>query len=401
MTLNRLLPASLLALLAPLMPLSGCSSGDLIDDGELFDVEETGKADSFNSNTNPIELIRLVNGSPTLKADELVPSGDLGKSISVPTDSKPFSSDYWPMQKNGILNRWMGATIPSPAEKYGTLFLDAGQQKTMYDWIQKNHGKDVPGVQSWFGICQGWTASAIMEKTPQKPISVRKYVRDGRTYLQKCTTPTSDCVSFSPGDLTGLMAEAYAAADATFIGYRCDTAKVNFKYDKNGRIVQPNCRSNAGTLFLTATNFIKKAGKSFAVNAVNNEEVWNQPAYQYAITQYRTLTKTEATAAVDPAETRPYPWNTAAVGFRRVTMKLDWAVETAPTTNSAPPLVSAGKTYDFILELDATGAVIGGEWVGASKTEHIPFFWAPTAPGAEVPNLWPSYVRSLLNISRM
>ena len=294
MTLNRLLMTGCVALLAPFALLSGCSNEELLDDGELFDVEETGKADSFNSSTNPIELIKLVNGTPTLKADELAPSGDIGKTISVPTDNKPFSSDYWPMIKNGILNRWMGSTIPSPAEKYGTLFLDAGQQKTMYDWIQKNHGKDVPGVQSWFGICQGWTGSAIMEKTPQKPITVRKTVRDGRTYLQKCTTPASDCVSFSPGDLTGLMAEAYAAADATFIGYRCDTAKVNFKYDKSGRIVQPNCRSNAGTLFLTATNFIKKAGKSFAVNAVNNDEVWNQPAYQYAITQYKTLTKREA-----------------------------------------------------------------------------------------------------------
>lgn len=401
MTLNRLLSIGFFAVLAPLATMSGCSNEDLLDDGELYDIEDVGKADSFNSSTNPMDLIKLVNAMPTFKADELAPATDVGKTVSVPTDNKPFSSDYWPMIKNGILNRWMGASVPSPAEKYGTLFLDATQQKTMYDFIQKNHGKDVPGVQSWFGICQGWTGSAIAEKAPQKPITVRKYVRDGKTYLQRCTTSTTGCVSFSPGDLTGLMAEAYAAADARFIGYRCDTSTVNFKYDKNGRITQPNCRSNAGTLFLTATNFIKKAGRSFAVNAVNNDEVWNQPAYQYAITQYKTVTKTEATKAVDPAETRDYPWNTAAVGFRRVTMKLDWAVETSPTANSAPPLLSAGKTYDFILELDATGAVVGGEWIGASKTEHIPFFWAPVAAGAEVPYLSPDYVRALLNVSRL
>lgn len=401
MTLHRLLSIGFFAVLAPLSAMSGCGNEELLDDGELYDVEAVGKADSFNSSTNPMELIKLVNAMPTFKADELAPATDIGKTVSVATENKPFSSDYWPMIKNGILNRWMGASVLSPAEKYGTLFLDSTQQKTMYDWIQKNHGKDVPGVQSWFGICQGWTGSAINEKAPQKPITVRKYVRDGKTYLQRCTTSTTGCVSFSPGDLTGLMAEAYAAADARFIGYRCDTATVNFKYDRSGRIIQPNCRSNAGTLFLTATNFIKKAGRSFAVNAVNNDEVWNQPAYQYAITQYKTVTKTEATKAVDPAETRDYPWNTAAVGFRRVTMKLDWAVESNPTANSAPPLLSAGKTYDFILELDATGAVVGGEWIGASKTEHIPFFWAPVAAGAEVPYLSPDYVRALLNVSRL
>lgn len=401
MTLSRLLSVGFVASLLPLAAMSGCSNEELLEDGELYDVEAVGKADSFNSSTNPMELIKLVNAMPTFKADELAPTTDIGKTIAVPTDNKPFSSDYWPMIKNGILNRWMGASVPSPAEKYGTLFLDATQQKTMYDFIQKNHGKDVPGVQSWFGICQGWTGSAIAEKSPQKPITVRKYVRDGKTYLQRCTTSTTGCVSFSPGDLTGLMAESYAAADARFIGYRCDTATVNFKYDRSGRITQPNCRSNAGTLFLTATNFIKKAGRSFAINAVNNDEVWNQPAYQYAISQYKTVTKTEATKAVDPAETRDYPWNTAAVGFRRVTMKLDWAVEASPTANTAPPLLTSGKTYDFILELDATGAVIGGEWIGASKTEHIPFFWAPVAPGAEVPNLSPDFVRALLNVSRM
>ena len=104
MTLNRLLMTGCVALLAPFALLSGCSNEELLDDGELFDVEETGKADSFNSSTNPIELIKLVNGTPTLKADELAPSGDIGKTISVPTDNKPFSSDYWPMIKNGILN---------------------------------------------------------------------------------------------------------------------------------------------------------------------------------------------------------------------------------------------------------------------------------------------------------
>ena len=112
---------------------------------------------------------------------------------------------------------------------------------------------------------------------------------------------------FEPGDVTALLAEAYAVADSRFIGYRCDTAPASFKYDASGRIQMPNCRSNAGTLFLTATNFIKKAGRSFAVNAVNNDEVWNQPAYQYAISQYKTVTKTEATRPSIPLRRATIP----------------------------------------------------------------------------------------------
>ena len=81
-------------------------------------------------------------------------------------------------------------------------------------------------------------------------------------------------------------------------------------------------------------------------------------------------------------------------------MSLTWAVETEPTKTTAPPTLSASKTYDMIVELDASGSVIGGEWIGASKVEHPPFFWAPVAPGAEVPNLVYANVRALLDASR-
>ncbi len=35
--------------------------------------------------------------------------------------------------------------------------------------------------------------------------------------------------------------------------------------------------------------------------------------------------------------------------------------------------------YEYILELDADGKIIGGEWIGASKNEHPDFLWLPTS----------------------
>jgi hypothetical protein len=35
--------------------------------------------------------------------------------------------------------------------------------------------------------------------------------------------------------------------------------------------------------------------------------------------------------------------------------------------------------YEYVLELDAAGKVIGGEWVGASKKAHPDFVWLPVA----------------------
>ncbi len=43
--------------------------------------------------------------------------------------------------------------------------------------------------------------------------------------------------------------------------------------------------------------------------------------------------------------------------------------------------------YEYILELDAAGDVIGGEWVGSSRTAHPDFVWLPlSASGATVAN---------------
>src|SRR5262249_1601769 len=161
----------------------------------------------------------------------------------LPQDSLPFSSSYWPMGENGILARWMDSNSLSPAEKYGTLFLSTDQQKTMYAWIENNQGKNVPGVQEWFGICPGWAASALLEKPPKHPIQVRKAATGA---LENCEEGSSaDCLKVTPGDITGLLAAVYNEGDARFIGQRCDTEVARFSYDSSGRIRMPNCRSNA------------------------------------------------------------------------------------------------------------------------------------------------------------
>ena len=33
--------------------------------------------------------------------------------------------------------------------------------------------------------------------------------------------------------------------------------------------------------------------------------------------------------------------------------------------------------YDYILEVDSTGKIVGGEWIGASKRQHPDFVWLP------------------------
>src|SRR5205814_1353552 len=38
--------------------------------------------------------------------------------------------------------------------------------------------------------------------------------------------------------------------------------------------------------------------------------------------------------------------------------------------------------YDYILELDAAGKIVGGEWIGTSKRQHPDFVWLPIRASA-------------------
>lgn len=44
---------------------------------------------------------------------------------------------------------------------------------------------------------------------------------------------------------------------------------------------------------------------------------------------------------------------------------------------------------EYLLEMDARGRIIGGEWLGDSKTEHPDFTWMPVrAPRSASPFSW-------------
>ena len=58
--------------------------------------------------------------------------------------------------------------------------------------------------------------------------------------------------------------------------------------------------------------------------------------------------------------------------------------------------------YAYVLELDAAGKIMGGEWVGESRYTHPDFLWLPTkASGTSVANGKISYdeVKKLLAAS--
>lgn len=76
-----------------------------------------------------------------------------------------------------------------------------------------------------------------------------------------------------------------------------------------------------------------------------------------------------------------YVFNDKAVKLYKVHMDVDFIAE-SPTAldgnlGSTIDRYTHLDRYDYILEVDAAGKIIGGEWIGASKRQHPDFVWLP------------------------
>lgn len=320
---------------------------------------------------------------------------------------KPFPSNWWPMSQGGVARRWNGGQ-PGPAEKYDLLVspdkikdvqltlaqknykdepVNQGAQPETFrigpaaEWEHRNHGRyGTKEPEGWYGHCNGWSSYVLNEDEPKRPVSVR-YDATSRTVTECASAGDAGCVRFEVGDLNALGAELYWNDGARMVGRRCEQAESEFTFDESGRVNAVECRDgNAATMHIVATNMLGRLRRPFVVDLTADRQVWNFPVYKYQIDENREVTVQEALRLVGaPANVTTWTYNTAAVKWVKVKTRL-WIVEDSigPTTQPAGQLLDTYTTiesYDYILELDAQGNIIGGEYTGASKTRHPDFLW--------------------------
>lgn len=80
-----------------------------------------------------------------------------------------------------------------------------------------------------------------------------------------------------------------------------------------------------------------------------------------------------------------YVFNPDAIKFFHIKLTARYISESAGSTdgNLASVVDSYTRTdrYEYVLELDNAGRIIGGEWIGSSKQNHPDFLWLPVAHG--------------------
>ena len=94
-----------------------------------------------------------------------------------------------------------------------------------------------------------------------------------------------------------------------------------------------------------------------------------------------------------------YTINPDAARFFLVELDLDW-VSGAEPSSAARPVDQYTRTdqLQYVLEADATGAIIGGEWIGTSLRHHPDFLWWPQSvpQNASFRGLTYAWIHSLL-----
>ena len=98
-----------------------------------------------------------------------------------------------------------------------------------------------------------------------------------------------------------------------------------------------------------------------------------------------------------------YRYNPEAARFVEVRMTTDWITEQHQSAERSDLTIDRWTKHDhyhYILELDADGEVLGGEWVGSSNLNHPDFVWLPVRAVSGNPNLDIETIRELIQESR-
>lgn len=307
-------------------------------------------------------------------SDPLIMSTDINRNFSelalsgkVADPKKYWSSDYWARYKGGINYRWnaarpSGFNLVSPTKEQAMTMTNA-QLRTLapsekwdlfigrYDYPTKKEVNSYasPSRPTWEGICDGWAGAAMNFEEPVPTVM---------------TNPDGIQVPFGSSDIKALLSWYYAKKFSD--GYAQMGSRCNGTNSTSDRCTHD---MNAGAFHLILANKLGKDGSTFIADIDRNSEVWNHIAYDYRSTiRNRNLsprsTSAPGTVSVNRVRT--------VVSYVFLLRSNTWE----PVLGTSRQRTST-RTYEYYLDLDAAGRVIGGDWI---STQRPDFLWLSRRP---------------------
>ncbi len=287
----------------------------------------------------------------------------LSSGSAIP-ERKPYLDSWYPQSKGGT-------NMAGALQRYDQAFYN-GEAKAAL-WEASHHG----GSVSWAGHCDGNSASTIRFQNPRLAVN-RPKACDPNDKGKPCTV-------FSPGDIRALLTEMNMNAKAKFIaGERCEKTFTELgqePYPRSEPTRMDSCNdANPASFHAGIVNFLGRMKQPLVFDFAAYNEVWNYPIYSYSYTTSGPLTPAQAMSEMGLGG-KSWIFNPGAASLIKVSMTLNYRESRSDLNGSGtiPPELSS-KTYSYILELDQSQRLVGGEWQGSSRNDHPDFIWMPFEP---------------------
>jgi hypothetical protein len=330
----------LIALGLLLMALAGCGNGNGNDD-----EPGTAPAPGYQPHDPTSGEIR---GEVNLA--RLLGAASRGQSRKM-----PWAGSWWPYTQDGTV---------SAAHRYESIVGESGA----VGWELANHGSGLPGIQGWWGHCNGWAAAAVLFDEPREAVNVR-------------------AVTLGVADQKALLSEVAMEVNATFFGNRNNSGDPGAASYED---VYPN-------QFLLALANVVGRGDPMVMDRYTGGQVWNHPIAGYVIapvtagdyvgpanldgvgTVHRVNMSLQVWWVRDDVAgdhlTEPFAFADGPSYESRV-LRFEVWLDGAPTFGGSGELQSSGN----VLLLRDGRYVKGGEWRNGQTegpNSHPDYFWIP------------------------
>jgi hypothetical protein len=175
-------------------------------------------------------------------------------------------------------------------------------------------------------------------------------------------------IPFGSSDIKGLLSLVqgnFNRAKSRMVGARC-----NIAFEEHPEAAsRSECRDlNAGAYHVILANLVGIHKKGFVVDITRDLQVWNQPvtAFQSQVLGEVSLSSTASRLAVRSVRVETTMFYQAENIF-----------PTWDATNGTAQSINVNRIYQYNLELDGGGRVVGGEWVSDNRPD---FLWVQGLP---------------------
>ena len=303
----------------------------------------------------------------------------------------------------------------APSEKYDILMGDTSFDLTKRIWAYQEKwgsGKkwnflssiDLPAgyripegnsyMALWEGICHGWAVAAGHTPRPTNTVWV--------------TLPNGKRMPFYPNDIKALVSLMWANStvqdNVISEGLRCNEKSpkkdkygryIDTKLDRNDTTVLPRCADvHPAVYHASIVNILGIEGRSFVADVHAKASVANQPVSGYEYSYFNPengndggfdqSVLTVAQYKDDPFRAARNPETKSIVGVHMKLKYVNWELPKVRETNFPSDDKIKDIEFNYDLELNAEGKIIGGQWrvrkngkpgLIKGKTDQPDFFW--------------------------